>query len=133
MTEAIDSFNLLVKSLHSTPTYAVFASCIVVGYVLRSIKTFPNHAIPTLVVVWGAMANAILSNEHGPSLTIGQEKFLAGLIGMVIGFLAWLFHRKLLKKLEKKIPWMAGLLESDDSNPVNKFDRSKDGINYKQE
>lgn len=130
MQEWLDSFNLLVKSLHSAPTYAVFCSCVVVGYVLRCIKSFPNDAIPAVVVCWGALANSVMSTEHGPSLSLNQEKFLAAMIGMVIGLLAWLLHKKLLKKLETKLPFLANLLDSGNSNPVNDFDRSKDGISY---
>jgi len=113
----LDAFNLLIKSLHSAPTYAVFCSCVVVGYVFRCIKSFPNGGIPALVVSWGALANTIMSNEHGPSLTLSQERFLAGMIGMVIGLLAWLFHKKLLKKLETKVPFLANMLDSGNSNP----------------
>ncbi len=118
MNEYLDAINLVLKSFQSVPTYAVFCSCIVVGYVFRSIKTFPNSAIPAIVVCWGALANTIMSNEHGHNLTLNQEKFLAGMIGMIAGLAAWLVHKKLLKKLETKIPFLGGLLDTGNSNPT---------------
>ena len=117
----------MIKALKSTPTYAVLVSCFAVGYVLRCWRRFPNDLIPLAVVFWGGFSNLMLCNEHGPSLTLNQERFLYGLIGMAIGLIAWIVHKKGLKKIENRIPFLANLL-SPESNPKNQFDRSKDGI-----
>jgi len=77
----------------------VFFGCIAFGYMWKWIKLLPNRFIPLAVVFSGAVLNPVLQGKYDSFATIAR----VALLGFIIGFLAWLFHRLLLKKLEDKL------------------------------
>lgn len=108
-------FTDALGSLYGAPGYViVFLSTVVFGYVLRAIKRFPNAGIPLAVVLWGAVCNIMLADVYSPpqSLRLWLTKNL--LIGFILGFAAWTFHRAFLKRFEDKLPWMKGMFENSD-------------------
>jgi hypothetical protein len=76
----------------------VFFACIAFGYVWKMIQVLPNKFIPVVVMITGAVLNPLLQGKLDSVATISR----IALLGFIIGFLAWLFHRLLLKKLEDK-------------------------------
>ena len=72
----------------------VFALCIAAGYAWKSVKLLPNRVIPLVVMLTGAILHPILS---------GGDVARTAVIGFVIGFLAWLFHRLILKRIEDRL------------------------------
>lgn len=88
-------------------------SSIVVGYVFRSIKRFPNSAIPVVVVIYAGFANPFLADPYAPPQTMRLWLAKNAVVGIIMGFLAWKLHKNVLQKWEDKIPFLKGIL--DDS------------------
>jgi len=78
----------------------VLLSCVVLGYVLRFIKKFPNDGIPVVVILWGAVAMLMLADPRATSMPARVWTLRNLIIGLVIGLLAWFIHNFALKKLE---------------------------------
>jgi len=100
-TMSTDSiFNELVK-IQSWPTVGlVFALVIIVGYCLRFWKKFPNEAIPTVVILVGAVGMILISDgkpDDIPSRVWNTKNFI---IGLIIGFIAWMAHNLVISKIE---------------------------------
>ena len=116
MTNAIPYWDTLVNwdaRLAGAPSgLLVFALCIAFGYLWKAIKVFPNRFTPLAVMVAGAILYPALTyavNQSGPVWV------RAAVVGFIIGFLAWLFHRLLLKKLEDKL---GVKIDEGDSDPA---------------
>jgi len=83
-------------------------SCIIVGYLLRFIRSFPNDGIPLVVILWGALFNLLLADPYvaGSSLRVWTVKNF--LVGLIYGAIAWGVHYWALSKIEdyisKKFP-----------------------------
>lgn len=108
-----------IKLFSTGPNWLIIiVSSLIVGYVLRKIRTFPNGGIPLTVILWGAVFNCLLSPEEpngiGHRIWIGKNI----LFGLVWGFLAWMIHKKGLRYLEYKYPWLI-------SKDTTFFSRSK--------
>lgn len=101
----------------------VFALCIATGYVWKAIRICPNRFTPLAVMIFGLIYNLVLNWKS-------DERLRFALIGLIIGFLAWIFHRLLLKKLEDKLGVKIDEGDSDPAafvkpNPDNKSDEIK--------
>lgn len=101
----------------------VFISCIAVGYVLRGIKSFPNQAIPTVVVLWGMVAMLFIADPRASTMPARIWTARNTLVGLAIGFFAWLAHKYLLKKFEN---WIAKKFDLGDTNFFDKSAPPKD-------
>lgn len=98
----IDQVVGLLQKLNGLPAIALVAlSCIVVGYVLRCIKRFPNDGIPVVAILWGAWY-AIIADYSNYNIPLRVDIVRNIFIGLVVGFLAWLFHNQVLKRIEDK-------------------------------
>lgn len=129
----IKDFTDAMGSLYGAPGYViVFLSTIVFGYVLRAIKRFPNAGIPVAVVLWGAVCNIMLADVYSPpaSLRLWLTKNL--LIGFIIGFVSWSFHKVFLKRFEEKLPWLKGAFESTDQYKADQPGWAKEGVDPKE-
>lgn len=78
-------------------------SCIVVGYVLRFIKSFPNDGIPVVVILWGAVAMLVLADPRASDMPERIWVVRNFFVGLVIGFVAWMLHKIVLTKIEEYI------------------------------
>lgn len=96
----LDQGATLLNKLDGLPAaMLVLLSCLVVGYCLRFWKKFPNEGIPVAVILWGGAFNPLLADLNSQmGWRIWFVKNL--LVGLVIGFLAWLVHNLVLAKLE---------------------------------
>lgn len=102
------------ESLSNAPAAVlVFLMCIASGYVWRAIKIFPNKYTPLVVMIVGAMLLMGLTWVGTAPVPVVMKNFC---VGFIIGFLAWLFHRLLIKRLED---WLGTKL-TDDTEFVEK-------------
>jgi uncharacterized membrane protein len=98
--------DLLFGSLYSLPGYVLVGfSCIVVGYIFKMIKRFPNDGIPAICVAWGMLLNPIIATA--PDKVVVRIWLTTHiLVGMVVGFIAWVVHARFIKKYEKHFPFL---------------------------
>ena len=92
------------------PEALVVAACLVVGYVLRTIRKIPNEVIPPSVIIIGTAVYPFLADTAQGR----NADFKNAIVGMTLGFLSWTFHNKILKRVEDKIPFLKELLEGGD-------------------
>lgn len=93
-------FDQLAK-IQSWPAVGlVFALSIVVGYCFKFWPKFPNAAIPALVIIVGATINLLLAGQEPQGIpgTIWHTRQF--IVGLIVGFLAWLAHNLVISKLE---------------------------------
>lgn len=110
----LKDFNDFIGGLYGLGGAALTGlSAIVVGYVFRGIKSFPNSAIPVLIIVWSGAVSPLLADPYAPPQNLRLWLAKNIVIGILVGFIAWRLHKTLLKNLEDKIPFLKGIL--DDS------------------
>ena len=101
MTELIDKAIGVLNQLYGLPAFAlVFCSCIVVGYILRFVKRFPNDGIPVAVVLWGGIIMTLVADTRATSMPARVWVVRNILVGMIFGLVAWLTHKVALSRLE---------------------------------
>lgn len=129
-TNAIPYWDTLVKwndSLAGAPSgLLVFALCIAAGYVWKVIRVLPNRFIPLVVMLIGAALHSLLTMVANQSAPVWVR---SAVVGFIIGFVAWVFHRLVLKRLEDKFG--TKLLE-DETNPAAFVKETKDKYDPKE-
>ena len=123
MKDIVEQAGAFFNAFYGAPGYVLVAAvCVVIGYILRLNKTFPNAKIPIVCVLAGAILNP-LCDAVGDT---GKEAFRIWivrnvLIGVVVGFCAWMFHNLILKRIEEKIPLLGPALKRVDAElePTN--------------
>lgn len=114
----IDQAVDILQKIAGLPAIALVAiSCLVVGYVLRFFKRFPNDAIPVVVVIWGAVWYTCVADANN-TIPLRVWLFRNVAIGLIIGCGTWLLHRYGLKFIETKIPILGPYLAQLDSPTV---------------
>jgi hypothetical protein len=99
------------------PEMLVALIVIVLGYVLRFIPAVPNRFIPLACIVLGGILYPLLAPLPKADLAVRHPMTRLALIGILIGFLAWIGHNKFLKPIEDKVPFLKGLLDDDGAKP----------------
>ena len=90
-----------LASIQSWPSVAlVFGLVIVVGYCFRFWKSFPNEAIPAIVILTGAIGMMLLAEEHPKDIPARIWHTKNFIVGIIIGFLAWMAHNLVVSKIE---------------------------------
>lgn len=109
----LDQLSLFLQKLYGLPAYTLVGiACIIIGYLLRFWKAFPNNGIPLVVILFGAIAYPIVADYNNEdSIRVLLGKYI--LFGLLIGFVAWLVHNKFLKPLEDKF----GLFTGNNKTP----------------
>lgn len=119
--ETLLKFN---EQLNGAP-FGVLIFCFVIGcgYVMKSIERIPNNWIPfTVILVATALFMAGAPARGEMSLRVWLVRNF--LIGFTIGFMAWLAHRLVLKRIEKRLGIFAGE-DSAESNKNNETENEK--------
>lgn len=101
--ETINQILSALDQLQGLSAVAVVAlTCIVAGYVWRFLhfKWFPNEAIPVFVILWGAFAMSVIADAKPGAVPFRIWFFRNVFIGLIIGFLAWLAHAFIIKRIE---------------------------------
>ena len=103
MTNSIPYLDTVIQwsnSLVGLPAGAlVFILCISAGYIWKSIRVFPNRLIPLVVMVTGGLTMLLLTwaaNEPVPL----RSRYV--IIGIIIGFVAWMVHLLVIKRIVKR-------------------------------
>lgn len=91
----------------------VFFMCISIGYVWKMVAILPNRFIPALVMFNGAVLFLLLSWKTSVGVASGTRNFV---IGFIIGFVSWLAHKLVLKRIEQKL----GLFATGGTEPITK-------------
>lgn len=81
----------------------VFCCCIVTGYILRFIRPFPNEGIPVVSILMGGLAMMMLADPRASAMPARVWTSRNLIVGLTIGFIAWMAHKTLLSKLEAVI------------------------------
>ena len=95
----------------------VGVACIAFGYFLRTIKKFPNALIPAVVMIAGGVVSIFLQPEGPKELSSRAWDVKNFTAGFGVGFLAWIFHKSILKKIEDKFGIKA---QTDDTSTWTK-------------
>lgn len=97
-----------INELQGAPVWLIVALLsIILGYMLKIAKWFPNQKIPLVVILVAAAANiALMFPFHNKGDLWIPWSIRQLTIGLAIGFSAWIFHRAVLKRFESKFPWL---------------------------
>lgn len=128
ITGAATSLWHTLNSIYNVTDAAyLIVACLVVGYVLKSIKPFPNTLIPVSVVIVGLVGSIFLQPDAPSGIPHKAWNFKNGVCGLALGFLTWRFHKGILSKLDdliyKRFGIKADANGNGDSNPPFKVDR----------
>jgi len=114
----LEQTSTILGKLYGVPGYVLVAiTCIGVGYFLRGLKSFPNNAIPWVVVTWGCAFNMLIADPLADGFTIRIWLVKNFLVGTGIGIGAWLFHNHILSRIEDKIPFIRNITKLPKENP----------------
>lgn len=125
MTDYLNNLLQILDKVQGMSAAAlVCVSCIVVGYVLRFIKKFPNDGIPVVVILWGAVAMLFIADPHPPATTMRVWTVRNFLVGLTIGLIAWMLHKFVLSWVEdylaKKFPSASNTAFFNKPDPTDK-------------
>lgn len=79
--------------------------CVIAGYLFKLWPSFPNQAIPAIVVILGGGFYPFIADSKTQMFTEQPRVWImrAVAIGLIYGFGAWLLHNKILSKIEDKL------------------------------
>jgi hypothetical protein len=123
--ETIDKVITELSKIQGWPAVAlVFASCIVVGYIWKGMKLswFPNEAIPMAVIAWGAFAMTMSADVRATGYSLRLWLFRNVLIGLTIGFTAWMSHYFIISKIEDWLSAKFGGIKPPEKTNENQTD-----------
>lgn len=101
MTDYIDQIVSALNKLYGLPAVALVAfSCIVVGYIIRYVRSIDNSAIPVVVILWGALAMSLVADSRANNMSLRVWVVRNILVGLAIGFISWMAHRYVIKRFE---------------------------------
>lgn len=93
-----------LTNLYSLPVAGLVAILgIVLGYILKFWKKFPNDGIPPVVILACGAAAPLMATPPGNGDSIRIWAFKNIVVGLAIGLLAWLAHNQVLKRIEDKL------------------------------
>lgn len=119
MEDTLESIIATLQKFEGAPAgLLTLAVCIVVGYVLRSIKRFPNDAIPIVAILVGGVFYPLIADDNNDWTLRVWIVRNAG-IGLVYGLVAWGGHKFILKRIEDKIPFIKSLIAENETQIIN--------------
>jgi hypothetical protein len=106
----MDTINDLLAQIQKAPvSLLVIVALNLLGLVLKMVPRFPNGWIPLCLLILGAAAMVKVGDIGSVGPTVRFPEVVLAIIGMIYGFVAWLLHATVLKRLEKLLP--AGWIE----------------------
>lgn len=122
--DTLESFLNILDRIEGLPAIALVAfTCIIVGYVWRFIrlKWFPNEVIPIIVMLWGAFFFSFIADPRATNVPVRVWFVRNVLIGIIVGFVSWMFHALVLKRIEdwvlSKMPKLSDTTFFTEKNP----------------
>lgn len=114
----IGTLNAMLSKLWGLPYLTTVAIlCFVVGLFLRHHKTFPNAAVPLVVIVCGAVFAPLLADPRADTLPLRIWVAKNVVVGIIIGIVTWVSHRYALKPLARKVPWLWWIAPENGDRP----------------
>lgn len=74
----------------------VYVSCIILGYIIRTVAVIPNQVIPAVVIISGPLLNVLLLDEFAGRVHVVR----AVLVGLALGAFSWASHHFVIAHLE---------------------------------
>jgi hypothetical protein len=106
----MDTLTDLLNQIQKAPvSLLVIVALNLIGLVLKLVPRFPNGWIPLCLLILGAGAMVGVGDVSSVGPGVRFPEITLAIIGIIYGFVAWLLHATLLKRLEKFVP--AGLIE----------------------
>lgn len=90
----------------------VFIASIVFGYMWKVIPVFNNRWIPAVVFFGGIILNFCM-NPHQPTASWGVWFGRNFCLGAITSGAAWVFHRVVLKKVERRFGLFDGAFDTN--------------------
>lgn len=101
MLDSIEQFLSFLDKIQGLSAAALVGlTCIVVGYLMRAIKPFPNEGIPVVVILWGAIGMLFLADPRATNMPARIWTVRNLFVGLVIGLLSWFAHKLILSRIE---------------------------------
>lgn len=98
--DSINTTSEWLSKLYGLPGYVlVFLICLGIGYMLKQSR-FPNDGIPVAVFLCGISLNMLIADPMADNFTIRVWLVKNGVIGGIIGTVAWLAHYKVFKRFK---------------------------------
>ena len=102
LENSLDQITHSLQSLAGAPASTlIIIGCIILGFVLKRIKIFPNDAIPVVVVLTGAVLYPLIADDRN-DLPLRVWIIRNALLGLAHGFAAWLIHNQVLSRIMPK-------------------------------
>ena len=102
--DTIDSWLSWLDKLQGLSAVAlVMLGCLAIGYILRFIKSFPNTAIPLVVVISGAVGMMLMATGRATTMPTHVWVVRNFMVGLIVGALSWAVHYLALSRLENFI------------------------------
>jgi hypothetical protein len=90
----------VLQSLEGAPaSVLVILLCIIVGYIFRFIKSFPNDAVPVVVILLGGMVYPWIADGRN-IIPLRVWNIRSAIFGLVLGFIAWMAHKYVISYFE---------------------------------
>jgi hypothetical protein len=109
----------LTQLLKLTPEALLGLFIIACGYVLRGIKWLDNRWIPLVCCVLGGSLYPFIAKQASADPDLAHPYVRLVMIGFLIGLLAWVFHEKILSRIEDRIPGLRTWLERGEPPQEN--------------
>lgn len=121
MEQWIDNTVAMLNKLEGLPAVAlVFFFCLALGYVIRSIKSVDNSAIPLIVTFGGSLLMGLIANSRPTDTPLRVWVVRNILVGGIIGVASVLAHKFFLKKIED---WLAAKFDLGNTDFFTKDDQ----------
>lgn len=102
--------------------------CIAICYGLKVWRWFPKRLLPLACLCLGAVFYPLITSPGQAPPDIRYPIIREVMLGGLIGFIAWIVHNKLLKKIEERIPWLKGWLNNDTEQIEKKYEDKKPAV-----
>lgn len=88
----------------------------VIGMLLKHLSPFPNKYIPFVILLSGAVGNAMLGDPGSVSPTQRHPIVILALQGVLLGFASWASHKLVIARIEKYLPFNDDVDGEDQNN-----------------
>lgn len=95
-----DAFTQLTR-IESWPNVGLaLALVVIVGYCFRFWKSFPNQAIPAIVILTGAVAMMLLAPDRATNIPARVWHARNCIVGLIVGGIGWMGHNLIISRIE---------------------------------
>lgn len=96
--------DLVNQIVTMSPELLVIVAILIVGFVLKLVKSFPNEYIPAVGSLMGASLYPFVADVAKVDYQVRLPWLRQILIGLALWLVAWVLHEKVLKRFNKYLP-----------------------------